>query len=192
MNAKSSNKPTAERYHFYSEVADEIRTGDLLAWRVNRIDSVFSFLLYIYQWLFKATYSHTAIAVRLEGELFAVEATSPAVRMMPLWMLGNFYLFRAGVPERKSNLRSLLKHLAKDYSLFDMVKNMFQFGTSDEELYCAEQCHEFYKDVGYFTSVIDEDESDIITPDKVVKKVMKQSGAVPEYIRIDKGNIHAC
>jgi len=112
--------------------------------------------------------------------------------MMPLWMLGNFYLFRAGVPERKSNLRSLLKHLAKNYSLFDMVKNMFRFGTSDEELYCAEQCHEFYEDIGYFIDVIDEDESDIITPDKVVKKVMKQSGAVPEYIRIDKGNIHAC
>lgn len=192
MVKASSNLPNVEKYFFYSEVANDIQTGDLLAWRINKITSIFTFLLYFYQVFFKATYSHTAIAVRLGDQVFAVEATSPTVRMMPLWMLGNFYLYRANVQERKNNVHTLLKHLGKNYSLFDMIKNMFQFGTSDEELYCAEQCHNFYEEIGYFVDVIDEDEDDIITPDKVVKKVVKQSGAVAEYIRIDKGNIHAC
>lgn len=185
-----TNKPAGEKYFFYSEVRDEIQTGDLLAWRITKVHSFFSFLLYMYQLLFRVRYSHTAIAVKLEGRLFAVEATSPVVRMMPLWMLGNFYLYRANVPERKRNVETLVKHLGKKYSLMDLAKRLFRFGTSDDELYCAEQCFVYYDEVGYFADVIDENESDLITPDKIVELVVKQSGAVPEYIRIDKGNIH--
>lgn len=179
------------QHKFYSEVHDTINTGDLLAWRINRINSFFSFVLVMYQKLFKVSYSHTATAMRIGDMVFAVEATPPAVRLIPLQMLGNFYLYPAGINYKRSHGEVLLKHLAKSYSVLDMFKDMIGFQTDEESLYCAEQCHAFYTDIGYFAKVVDMDEGDVISPDKVVEKVLAQNPSEPVYIRIDKGNVHA-
>lgn len=176
---------------FYSEVHDTIQTGDLLAWRINRINSFFTFILVLYQKLFKVSYSHTATAMRIGDMVFAVEATPPAVRLIPLHMLGNFYLYPAGIAYKRSHAEVLLRHLAKLYSVVDMFKDMGGLQTDEESLYCAEQCHSFYTDIGYFVKVVDMDEGDVITPDKVVEKVIQQNPSDGIYVRIDKGNLNA-
>lgn len=183
--------PGVKKYSYYSSVRDEIQTGDLLCWRINRAESIFTFILYLYHKLFKANYSHVAIAVRIGDRVFAIEATYPCVRMMPLSSLGNFYLYRLNIPSQRSNTSFLLRHLGKRYSLFDMIKNMLAFSSSNEDFYCSELAYDFYESIGFFETVIDEFENDIVTPDMLVKKVIEQSQAQSEFVRIDKGNLYA-
>lgn len=174
---------------YYSQVKDSIQTGDLLAWKITRFNSIITFVLYLYHKLFKAKYSHVAVALRLGDRVFAVEATSPQVRMMPIHRLGNFYLVRAGVQSQKRHVSLLTEHLGKKYGLLDMVLDMVAIETDDKELYCAELAKKFYEDIGFFAASAHED-SRTPTPDEVVDMVQSAAGTEPIFIRIDKGNLY--
>lgn len=192
--AENEDKPLHEKvtnHKFYTEVHDSIMTGDLLAWRINRVSNFFSLILIIYQKLFNKSYSHTATAMRIGDMVFAVEATPPAVRLIPLHTLGNFYLYRAGINYKRTHGEVMLRHLAKRYSVLDMFKAMLGFQTDEDSLYCAEQCNSFYIDIGYFNKSVDMEEDDVVTPDSVVEKVLLEFPSDPIYVRIDKGNVHA-
>lgn len=191
MSETKAGIPVVQKYSYFSDIQEEIQTGDLICWRINRADSFFTFILYLYHKFFKATYSHIAIAVRMGDTVFAVEATYPLVRMMPLSRLGNFYLYRLGIPYKRSNTTVLLRHLGKRYSLWDMLKNMLSISSSTEDFYCSELGNDFYENIGFFKGVIDEFDRDIVTPDMLTKKVIEQSQAQAEFVRIDKGNLYA-
>lgn len=190
MADKKASRPVVDKYSYFSDVCDSIETGDLLCWRINRADSFFTLILLWYQKLFGVTYSHVAVALRLGDTIFAVEATHPRVRIMPLHMLGNFYLYRLGISFKRSNTTMLLRHLGKRYSLWDLLKNIMSISSSNDDFYCSELALEFYELIGFFSAVIDEFDEDIVTPDMLVKKVLEQSGASAEYVRIDKGNLY--
>lgn len=185
----AGGKPEVARYRYYSEVQKELRTGDYLCWRVNKIRSGFTFILFLYQKLFKATYSHVAIVLRLGDRLFAVEATYPRVRLIPLHMLNNFYVYKLGIEERRQNEDILLRHIGKKYSFFDLLKNMLSLSTNTDELYCSELALDFLETIGYFDASTDEFGDEVSTPDAVTRMVIERSKAVAEFVKIDKGNI---
>lgn len=184
-----SGKPEVSNYRYYSEIFDELKTGDLLCWRVNTFNNFFTFILFIYHKLFKATFSHIGVVLRLGDQVFAVEAVHPKVRLIPLHMLKSFYVYRLNLPDRKSFVRLLLRHIGKDYSLFDMVKRMFSIRTDTDELYCAELAFDFYDSIGFFEVSFDEFDGAISTPDDLVKLVIEKANVLAEFVKIDKGNI---
>lgn len=180
----------ATKHHLYSQVRDTIRTGDLLAWRITKASGIFDFILMIYQKVFKAKFSHVAIALRIGDRLFAVEAVPKAVRLIPLSMLGNFYLIRAGVEEHAGLFDRLVRHVGKLYSVVDLAKALVAIKGDDSELYCSELALDFYESIGYFQIDIDEFDDRVPTPDDIVERVMAQASALIEFVRIDQGNIY--
>lgn len=169
----------------YSKIKPDIKSGDLLAWRVTRIGNIFDFILFLYQKIFGVTYSHVGIAVRLGKRVFLVEATPPSVRIYPLSMCDDFYLIKArNLKFSLSDLNLLFKHLGKRYSLTDLVKGFLNMKNNNSSLYCSELAKEFYKDIGYL-----ENADDCITPDDIVKAVQNKSGSEAIFVVIDSGNI---
>lgn len=190
MALRKGGKPEVSRYRFYSEIQGELRTGDLVCWRVNNFNNFFTFILYLYHKFFKATFSHVAVILRFGDRLFAVEAVHPKVRLIPLHMLKNFYAYRLGIEERKSHIDVLLKHIGKKYSFFDLGKNMMAIRTTTDELFCSELAYDFYESIGFFEASTDEFDEVLITPDQLVTMVMERANVVAEFVKIDKGNIN--
>lgn len=180
----------ASKHHLYSQIRNSIETGDLLAWRITRATTIFDFILLLYQKFFKAKFAHVAVAVRVENRLFAVEAVPNMVRIIPLSMLGNFYLIRAGVEDNGRHFGILARHLGKTYSLLDLVKNLLGIKGDDSELYCSELALQYYEEIGYFVEQFDEFDERIPTPDDIVERVLAESKGLIEFVRIDKGNLH--
>lgn len=175
----------------YSEAMDGINTGDLLAWRITKVNTFFELVLFLYQKFFKASYAHVAVAVRIGDMVFAVEAVPPVSRLIPLSSLDDFYLYPTKVPTRRSNIQVLLKRLGKPYSLVDFAKGLAQIAPDDNNLYCVEQTHNFYQDIGFFNSAVEKDGERTSTPDDMVRKVLRECNSQPVFVRIDRGNLHA-
>jgi len=185
----NSTASLATKHTLYSQARDSIRTGDLLAWRITRSTSVFDFILVLYQKLFKANFSHVAVAVWVGNRLFAVEATPSKVRIIPLSMLDHFYRIPANIPSNEKHFDILARYVGRPYSLWDLVKVLLGFKGSDTSLYCSELALQYYDEIGYFTDHVDEFDDHIPTPDDVVERVLAQSKSAIEYVRIDKGNL---
>lgn len=183
-------KPEVSQYRYYSEIQKELQTGDLVCWRVNNFNNFFTFVLFLYHKFFKATYSHVAVVLRLGERVFAVEAVYPKVRVIPLHMLKNFYVYRLGISEKESHIDVLLRHIGKNYSLFDLVKNMLAVRSTTEELFCSELAYDFFESIGFFEASTDEFDEVLITPDELVKMVIERANVVAEFVKIDKGNIN--
>lgn len=168
----------------YSEIRNQLQTGDLLAWKVTRVSSFFSFILFLYQKIFKVEFSHVGIVLKLEDRYFLVEATPPRVRIYPVSMCDDFYYIKTNVKKNNKNyVPLLLKHIGKSYSIFDLVKGMLNMKSSDKSLYCSELAYDFYKEVGFIT-----DESSWLTPQALVDKVVAITDNQPIFVSIDRGN----
>lgn len=169
----------------YSKMRSEITTGDLIAYDTEEIDSFFGFVLYLYQKILKARYTHVGVAVCMGGRVFLLEATPPSVRLIPLTMCGNFYHIKTDIQVPESKMMNVLFTLiGKSYSIFDLIKSKFGIANDDSDLYCSELAGDFYNTFGYIT-----DRKAGNTPDSIVEAVLKRSGSVPVKVVIDKGNL---
>lgn len=173
----------------YSEFRKELKTGDLLAWDTTEIVTFFDFVLFLYQKILKAKYSHVGIVLRFGERVFVMEAVPPFVRVFPLSMLSNFSVIKTNLnssnnPEvDRLYCNALLKHSGKRYSLTDLIKGMFDMKPDDSSLYCSELALDFYRDIEYTTN-----EEAGITPDTIVEEIIKISGNQPVFVTIDRGN----
>ncbi len=169
----------------YSKMRNEIKTGDLIAYDTEEITSFFGFVLYFYQKILKAKYTHVGVAVRMGGRVFLVEATPPEVRLVPLAMCGNFYHIETNMEaNEQSVMTNLFSHLGKKYSIFDLIKSKIGLSNNTNDLYCSELAGDFYNTFGYLT-----DRKVGTTPDSIVEAVLEQSGSTPVKVVIDKGNL---
>ena len=164
---------------------ENIKTGDLLAWEVTSVDSPTSALLKIYQKIFSVKFSHVGLAVRIGGRVFVAEATLPYVRLFPLSLKENFYYLGCNIQFQENHIDLLLKDMGKPYSLFDLVKATLNLSFSDKDFYCSEYAADFYKSIGFLTTI-----DDGITPQKLVDVVSKKIGKEPLYVSIDRGNLN--
>lgn len=170
----------------YSEIRDQLKTGDLMAWKTTKINGFFDFVLFLYQKMFRARYSHVGIVVRLSDRYFVLEAIPPVVRLHPISLKDSFYLIRNDLKVSSANLDTLLVHLGKKYSVWDFVRRLFGLGNTDTELYCSELAAMWYFLIGF---IRDEDAG--FSPDTLVDAVLQQSHAEPVYVINDKGNLDA-
>lgn len=169
-----------------SEVKDTIKTGDLIAFRVRRYDSVVSLVLKAYQFVAGAEFSHVGIALRNSDGIFIVEATPPRVTITPLHKVDDFYLVRADVQATEESQKSFLySKYGVRYSLVDMFTHYIGMDFKKDSLYCSEFASEFYTHSGFLR----ERESGH-TPDKITKAVREaMGGAEPIHVIVDRGSI---
>lgn len=170
--------------NLYSEIRDTIKTGDLLIWKTTKINSLIDFILYLYQKIFKAKFTHVGVAVALGNRVLLVEATPPVVRLYPLSLLDDFYLLKTDITYKNKHLDILFEDLGKKYSLIDLIKYLFKIGRSNNHYYCSKLASKFYNEIGLI-----DDEDAGLTPDSIVEAVKKATSSAITFVKIDRGNI---
>lgn len=169
----------------YSAIRDELKTGDLIAWNTPKVTSFFTFVLYMYQKILKAEYTHVGVIVREGSRVFVLEATPPVVRLYPLSFSPEFFYIPVNRDDLEDELDHILHALGKPYSLLDLIKGLLKIKADDREYYCSELASEFYNRVGYI-----EDEWAGLTPDTLVRAVCKAGNVKPVFVKNDWGNTH--
>lgn len=169
----------------YSEVKDKIRTGDLIAFTTTKYNSFLTFILFLYQRLLGATYTHVGIIVRTGNSTFVVEAVPPLVRIYPVENLSSFYWIDATVsaPNAKQ-LEFLMKRVGTPYSILDMFKGTIGMENNLNNYYCSELAADFYYNFGYI-----HDRSLGHTPDSIVKAIMERGNEKAIHVVVDRGNL---
>lgn len=178
--------------HLLSEVKDEIKTGDLLAFTVRRFGSLTSFVLWLYQKFRKVKFSHVGVAVRLGDRLFIVEAVSPRVTITPISKVKDFYLIPTRIAENpkikateEDQISFLMDFVEVKYSLVDMITHYIGMDVNDNGVYCSELASAFYYHIGL---LLERDSGH--TPQTLVEAVMKKVGIEePIHIVTDRGNL---
>lgn len=168
----------------YSNIRTTIVSGDLIAWKMTRLSSLTSILLFLYQKIIRANYTHVGIATVLGGRVFITEATPPCVRIFPLSMLDSFYLVKTNIDDKPEHLDNLFRELGKPYSLIEFLKTIFRIKTGDYNYYCSYLVSKFYNDIGYITR-----EDAGLTPDTIVSEIERVSNFPAIFVKIDKGNL---
>lgn len=168
----------------YSQKRNDIKTGDLLVWKTTRINSFFDFILFLYQKIFKAEYTHVAIAVKEGNRLFIIEATPPVVRLYPISMCDDFYLFPVDTETKSSHTDILLRKIGLKYSIWDLIRGILKLGNNEKEEYCSEIASRFYNEIGY----IDDIDAGL-TPDSLIKAIRKVHKTEPIFVKVDRGNL---
>ena len=173
----------------YSEIRTNIQTGDLVIWKVDRVKSLSTLILYLYQKICKQRASHVGIAVNINNRIFVVEAKPPYVRMFPLSRTHDFMLIQTNIKDQDCALDALLIHLGKPYSLFNLIQGIFGLRTSEQTLYCSELCALFYMDIGYLKL---DPEQEILpgeTPDVLIDMIEGIAQKEAFHVHIDRGNL---
>lgn len=170
----------------YSKKRNEIKTGDLLAWKTTRINSFFDFILFLYQKILKAEYTHVGMVVKEGGRIFIMEATPPVVRLFPVSMTEDFYIIHTNIEPKSSHVDVLLKDIGKKYGIMDLIRSILKLGNNTSEYYCSELASHFYNEIGYINN-----EDAGLTPDSIIKEIVKASGNEPIFIKNDRGNLNA-
>jgi len=168
----------------YSDIRKSLKTGDLVIWDTRKVGDIFDFILFLYQKIFKAKYTHMGVVVKIGDRYFIVEATPPKVRIWPLSKCRDFYLLKLDIPEKRTHLDSLLRRVGIKYSLLDMARSIFRLSNNPDADYCSDLANNFYNEIGFM-----DDEDAGRSPDSLVEALIKVSGNEPFYVKNDRGNL---
>lgn len=168
-----------------SETRSQIKTGDLIAFNRRRYNSLTSFVLWSYQKIARAEYSHVGIAMWSGNDLFIVEAIPPRVSITPIEAVEDFYWYSLELrtPEQTMN-KFLKRYVGRPYGLFDMLTHYLGMEFNPNSLYCSELASLFYYDIGY---ILNRDHGH--TPDAMASAVRVRSSSDPVHIAVDRGNL---
>lgn len=170
----------------YSEIRDELETGDLVAWDTTEIEDFFDFILFIYSKVFRVKYTHVGVVVKFGSRIFVLEAIPPVVRLVPLSAKRDFYLIKTKAPVlfRENGINYLFKFIGRKYSILDFVRTMLKLKSSDEDFYCSELAAKYYKSIGYIL-----DEKIGHSPQNLVEHLVEISSIKEIRVTIDSANI---
>ena len=170
----------------YSEIRDSIKTGDLVSWKAGKINSIFTFILYVYQKILKPKSVHVGIVVNdIGGRLLVIEARPPSVRIFPLSMMEDFDLVRTNIPFEQNNIDILLREVGVPYEAIDVLKGLFYLDNDRKHLYCSELADIYYKEIKYLSEGYYDSGR---TPDQLLEAIIEVSGNKPIHVKIDRGN----
>ena len=171
----------------YSEIRDSIKTGDLVSWKAGKVNSVFTFILYLYQKILKPKSVHVGIVLVIGGRVFVVEARPPAVRIFPLSMMEDFDLIHTNIPYEQNDIDFLLKELGAPYKALDVLKGLFYLDNDRRIVYCSELGDMYYKKIKYLPEGYYDAGR---TPDQLVEAIIEVSGNKLIHVKIDRGNLN--
>lgn len=150
----------------YRDVRDQIKTGDLLIWKKDRVKFLSNLFLTLVRLFTRSEFAHTAIAWRVRDRLFVIEATMPQVRIYPVSNFDEFYHIPMNLDPTEEHLDYLLGKVGLNYSLKHAVWGYLGFKLDDsDEWQCAELATRFYNRLGLNLD-------DTWTPTKLVNAVL--------------------
>lgn len=128
---------------------ESIKSGDMLIWAKSAQSNVSNFYLNVIRLMTRSEYAHIAIAWRLEGRLYVVEATQPVVRISPVKDDQEFYHIPMNVKWDKNSEEYLIDKIGCVYSLMDGIRAYLgKTVENDRDYQCAELANEFYSQHG--------------------------------------------
>lgn len=170
----------------YSELTDEIKTGDILAWKNTKIDSFFDFILFLYRKLFGVEYTHVGFALVLGDRWLLFEATPPVIRLYPISLTDDFYYVNTGLNLKSKHIDIMLKHLGKKYGFIDVFFGLLGIKRNNSSYFCSELVMEFLDTIGYL-----EDTGEATMPQTLMDRLVNEKGLEVISVKVDKGNLDA-
>lgn len=152
----------------YDEIRDDIRSGDLIAWAgiPKGLPLYRKIVLWAVTTALRSPYYHVAIAWRVGGRLFLVEASPPLCRIDALSRRGPFIHVPNPFPWRKEDEKRILGYVGKVYSFLEAVMVPFKIKPENNKFwYCSELVKDLYTSQGQ--------EVEGISPEDMVKHLLK-------------------
>lgn len=156
----------------YADTRETIKTGDLLAWSHDGIDSWHDFEVQMVRVGTKSEFTHVGVACVMAGRVFVIEAVSTGVRLFPLSRVLPFYIVRIPKPLSESALEFAFTHIGLEYESKIQMVIAFLTGKSlsgNQRFQCSELAREIYKADGRLFECPD-------TPSAVVHCAMENWG----------------
>lgn len=135
----------------YRDVRDTIQTGDVLVWKKDRLSFLSNLFLKLIRFFTLSEFAHTAVAWRVGDRLFAIEATQPFVRIIPISAYDEFYHIPLKLTDvKESSINFLLEQVGRLYSLKGALRAYLDLPLdyADNAWQCAELTGEFLKKEG--------------------------------------------
>ena len=148
----------------------EIKSGDLLVWSRQRIETPADLIPFTVRFFTLSDYNHTGVAWRANGRLFVIEATLPEIRIQPLSKRRPVYYIPMDIKFTKSSEKWLLSKIGIDYSVMQAVAAYLNKDIPGKYI-CTKFTGEFYRNHG-----IDLDPTKL-TPSDHVRDVLEKTGA---------------
>lgn len=122
---------------------EDIQSGDLLAWKTDTRSGLSRAFLKVIRWVTRKKLAHTGIALRMNGELFVLEATMPFVRLLPIRDDETFYWVKTDVTLNQDSWNFAMEVIGLLYSLRDSIASIFGWTVEDNDIWqCVEICQE--------------------------------------------------
>lgn len=159
---------------------EQVKSGDLLAWKRDSFSTVSDFLIHAIRFLTRQRYGHVGIAWRvfdgLDEELFVIEATVPKIRVARVPLNRDFVCIPMPVTWAGKGKNFLVEKIGKRYSFWDAVRSYLGLTLKkDDSFQCVELCHYFYEEYGI---VLEHD----FTPGGIVKAAEKFTKQRPKVV----------
>ncbi len=134
----------------YKDVRDQIKTGDLLIWKKDKVRFLSNLFLSVVRLFTKSEFAHVAIAWRVRDRLFVIEATMPQVRIYPISSFDEFFHIAMNVEPTEEQLDYLLGKVGLSYSIKHAIWGYLgiKLDDSEEDWQCAELVTRFYNRLG--------------------------------------------
>ena len=169
----------------YSKINKDFKTGDLVIWDSESYSNFFEFVLFLYQKILGARYTHVGVVMVSGGRTYVVEATPPRVRIFPLRECEDFYIIPINMSQDPEKLENFLtEKVGFKYSLLDLAKSVLGIANSKKDYYCSELACDFYCHFGYIA-----DRKAGFVPDTLINAVARVANKEPEKVIIDLGNL---
>lgn len=155
----------------YSEVRQNIRSGDLLAWDHRKWGTWYDFKNQMIRFFTRSEYVHVAVAWVIGGRVFALEAVPPLTRIYPLSKLGDFYHIPLGTSWRDETEEFALSHIGQPYYMASAVGSLFRDMKPGGTNYCSE----------YAAAVLSREGVDlgkVGTPSAIIKEALRRQGII--------------
>ncbi len=128
---------------------DEIRSGDLLAWKRDSHSTFSDILIHGIRLLTFSKYGHVGIAWRVYdahgSTLFVIEASFPKTEVSVVNPDGDFDCVPMNTPWSEGGKKYLTSKLGLAYSLMDAVRGFLGLRLqNDRRFQCAELAHWYY------------------------------------------------
>lgn len=144
---------------------NDVRDGDLLIWREDRLSRTSNFFLGVVRLATVSDFAHVGVAMWLNGKLHVVEATQPYIRVSQVTDMPYHIPMPGAWTEESSSF--LIAQVGTDYGFMDCVRAYLGITTArDDNWQCAELTHEFYRLGGY-------DLGSRKTPSRLVRKALR-------------------
>jgi hypothetical protein len=136
----------------YSEVRNQIKSGDILAWTHKPLSSWYDFKLHLIRIFTKSEYTHVGIAVVLNKRVFVLESTAQGIRLkllsedLPFYWMPTKYKYWNDELETEA-----FKKIGGKYSNWEGVRSLWEKITpgDNEEWECAEFVHWIFNKAGF-------------------------------------------